>query len=60
MALWRDVSRVDPHLIAEGLRQKKWGPEVLGVVEALVQRFGHPVREKHLRFRRKKGEEEPG
>jgi hypothetical protein len=60
MALWRDVSRVDPHLLVDGLRRKNWGPEVLSAVEALVQRFAHAVKEKHLRFRRKKGEEEPG
>ncbi|MBI5623868.1 MAG: PD-(D/E)XK nuclease family protein [Elusimicrobia bacterium] len=60
MAVWRDVSRVDTGLLVEGAKARRWDPEVLRAVEALIERFGRLVREKHLRFRRKKGEEEPG
>lgn len=59
MSIWKDVSHVDPHLLLQGLRERRWDPGALQAVSALIESFVHFVKEKHLRLRRKKGEAEP-
>ncbi|MBI5210680.1 MAG: PD-(D/E)XK nuclease family protein [Elusimicrobia bacterium] len=60
--IWKEVSHLDGHLLMKGYaaRPERWGPDLLAAVESLLSRYARTVREKHLRFRRKKGEEESG
>lgn len=58
--LWKDVARVDGHLLMEGYKKKAWDKPTLEIIESLISRYAKHSHEKVLRFRRKKEtEEEP-
>jgi putative RecB family exonuclease len=56
--LWKDVSRLDGHLLMEGYKKKKWAGALLELVESAIGRYVRRIKEKTLRFRRRKEPEE--
>ena len=56
--LWPEVSHLDGHRLLEGYRRKEWPAELLGKVGALLDRFGRRVKDRVVRFRRKRENDE--
>ncbi len=56
--IWPEVSHLDPHRLMDGYKRKAWTAPVIALVESLLERYAKRVKEKHVRFHRKKETEE--
>lgn len=56
-AQWPEVSRLDPHLMTDGIKEKRWAGAALLALEAILERYTERVTERPLRFHRKKDPE---
>ena len=56
--IWSEVSHLDAHRLIEGYRRKLWPEAILNRIESLMSRYVKRVREKTVRFRRKRESEE--
>ncbi len=54
---WRDISRVDPHRLMDGIREKRWEESAVQALERVVERYADRVSEMVLRFHRRKDSE---
>jgi putative RecB family exonuclease len=52
--LWNEVSHLDPHRLLEGYEQRAWSPDVMSLVESLLERYAKRSKDVTVRFHRKK------
>ena len=52
--LWKEVSHLDAHRLLDGYKRKEWPEAMLKLAEDLLSRYAKRVREKTVRFKRKK------
>ncbi len=58
-SVWPEVCRLDPHLLLEGHSLRRWSGEAARLVESLIEKFGRQVRDRTVRLRRIRQEEDP-
>jgi putative RecB family exonuclease len=58
LPLWADVAKLDGHALVEGVKAKRWAPELLTAAEALLERYGKRVVKSTARLRRRKDADE--
>ena len=56
--LWDSVARLDAHALADGVRERRWGAELLASAEALLERYGRRETARAVRLRRRRGTDE--
>jgi hypothetical protein len=56
--VWPEVSQLDAHRLLEGYKERRWSATVTLFVESLLGRYAKRIRERSVRFHRKKEREE--
>lgn len=56
--IWPEISHLDAHRLTDGYKRREWPEATLKLVEDLLNRYAKRVRDKIVRFRRKKEVEE--
>lgn len=56
--LWPDVARLDGHALLDGLKARRWTGGLLSLAEALVARYGHRVRKRTVRLKRRSADDD--